>query len=579
MATLLEVGRRLAATPPRNDVLLLLSDGEEDFLRGASLFSRHRWAAGVKGAVNFEARGVSGPSALFFQGSHDGDFLLPLGRAFNPAASSALVRLAQALPNDSDATVLQRSGIPSLAFAFADGLPHYHRASDSAANLSPDSLAHHLDHAAVFVSAFGDAVAVQAPSGPHVFFDVFGDCLVRYPTWLARVLSVVLAAGLLLLLRRGRLPHLASRLGRLVLALTGATALAVLATVAAVATGTWSRPLSFTVVLASLLVLCWLLPVRQGEGRDSGRTARAALWTLPAVLFGLFLPEVSYLFQWPALALLLAEAPRVPGRWRQGLSMLGAASAVVLWAWWAYTLLVAAGDAPAAGAMAACFGATAVAPGTGDGRQGRRLLAVAVGLGAAVTVWFTLSGRVGQGRDAEGLLRDEATRQVRRVRWDPQVDPWALRLRDTDFAEDGPPVAVPALDTESALSRGATRRLVLRARSPRGSSHLHLRELSGTPVRVVSVDGQPVGEIVRFSTGVDRWMWQHATGDRDRWRLQFAGLPPEGFRLELEVAAGAMPTFEVRDTTSEWTESSTGPLAASFASTVVRPQPDSAETE
>lgn len=66
VATLLEVARILRSEPPaERGVLLLVNDGEEAGLLGATAFvDRHRWAPEVKAVVNLEARGSRGASRL-----------------------------------------------------------------------------------------------------------------------------------------------------------------------------------------------------------------------------------------------------------------------------------------------------------------------------------------------------------------------------------------------------------------------------------------------------------------------------------------------------------------------------------
>src|SRR6202035_4057511 len=79
VAALLEIARILAALPaPRHPIVLLLTDGEEAGLLGASLFVRqHPLSKQVKAAVNLEARGTSGASLKFETGTAN-TWLMPL---------------------------------------------------------------------------------------------------------------------------------------------------------------------------------------------------------------------------------------------------------------------------------------------------------------------------------------------------------------------------------------------------------------------------------------------------------------------------------------------------------------------
>jgi Zn-dependent M28 family amino/carboxypeptidase len=93
VATLLETARALAADAPLpNDVLFLFSDGEEQMLLGATAFVEQQpWFQTVRVALNFEARGTSGPSALF-EASEDGGMLIEaFGDAVPRPIGSSLV--------------------------------------------------------------------------------------------------------------------------------------------------------------------------------------------------------------------------------------------------------------------------------------------------------------------------------------------------------------------------------------------------------------------------------------------------------------------------------------------------------
>ena len=67
VAVMLETARALKAGPlPRNDVILLLTDGEERGLLGAQTFANgHRWASDVAVVLNLETRGNTGACLLY----------------------------------------------------------------------------------------------------------------------------------------------------------------------------------------------------------------------------------------------------------------------------------------------------------------------------------------------------------------------------------------------------------------------------------------------------------------------------------------------------------------------------------
>src|SRR5690606_1661674 len=67
VAVWLEVAHHLKQNPPDRPVLFLLTDGEEAALLGAQAFvdSKEKYGVEVGRIINLEARGVSGPAAMF----------------------------------------------------------------------------------------------------------------------------------------------------------------------------------------------------------------------------------------------------------------------------------------------------------------------------------------------------------------------------------------------------------------------------------------------------------------------------------------------------------------------------------
>src|SRR5919206_411380 len=89
-ATILETARALTTGPrPRNDVVLVFTDGEEACLCGARAFvDQHPLARGGGVVLNLEARGSSGP-AILFETSADNAGLVDLyGRTPHPVGTS-----------------------------------------------------------------------------------------------------------------------------------------------------------------------------------------------------------------------------------------------------------------------------------------------------------------------------------------------------------------------------------------------------------------------------------------------------------------------------------------------------------
>ena len=149
VATILEGTRAFLAKgeQPENDIILLLSDGEELGLNGAELFvNKHPWAKDVGLVLNFEARGSGGPSIMLLE-TNDGN--AKLIKAFQdaglqyPVANSLAYSIYKKMPNDTDLTVFREDGnIQGFNFAFIGDHFDYHTENDTPENLDFNTLTH-----------------------------------------------------------------------------------------------------------------------------------------------------------------------------------------------------------------------------------------------------------------------------------------------------------------------------------------------------------------------------------------------------------------------------------------------------
>jgi len=194
VATLLETARALGASgkPLTNDVIFLFTDGEETGLLGARAFvAEHPWARDVEVALNFEARGKSGPSMMFETSPDNGGLIRALAKGARfPIGNSLSYEIYKRLPNDTDMTIFKAAGWQGMNFAYIDGVTHYHTQLDDLANVDARSLQHHGSYALALARYFGDSVFEAKREGNATYFNVMGFVLVRYPAWLALPLSI-----------------------------------------------------------------------------------------------------------------------------------------------------------------------------------------------------------------------------------------------------------------------------------------------------------------------------------------------------------------------------------------------------
>lgn len=185
VAAILEGLRALKAGPGlKNDLIVLITDGEEAGLLGAESFvASHPWMKDVGLLMNFEARGNHGPSMLFETSNDNTALLNEVARtAPYPVGSSLFYSLYKLLPNDTDFTQFRRARIPGLNFAFGGHLEAYHSWLDTPENLDPASLQHQGSYLVSLVRRFGqmDLPTLKRGPGDDIFFDWFGSNLITY---------------------------------------------------------------------------------------------------------------------------------------------------------------------------------------------------------------------------------------------------------------------------------------------------------------------------------------------------------------------------------------------------------------
>jgi hypothetical protein len=324
VAAILETVRALKAGPRlRNDVVAVLTDGEEACLCGAQSFvASHPLAADGGVVLNLEARGTAGPPITFETSPGNSALAAHYAAAApHPVATSFAVEVYRALPNDTDFTpVLADGHFAGLNTAWIDGAAAYHTAEDTADRMDQGSLQAMGDNALALARDLGNAdiAALQKPAASDAtYFPVLGR-LVRYDgglVWpLAAVALAAVAAFVWVLRRRGisSLGRTAAgvALGLLPLALGPLAAGGLWKLLVLVRPGYgavldpwrpgWYRLAVVAVVLA--VVLIWYVLLRRRVGA-APLAAGVLVWlaVLGAALAALA-PGGSYLTAWPALA-------------------------------------------------------------------------------------------------------------------------------------------------------------------------------------------------------------------------------------------------------------------------------------
>src|SRR5277367_2849425 len=175
VAALLETLRVLRTGPPlRNDILFVITDGEEDGLLGASAFAAENPAAkDVRVVVNFEARGNSGESQMFETSAGNGRFVQLFAQAApHPSGSSLTYEIYKHMPNDTDMTVFKKAGVAGLNFAFIGHWEAYHTPLDNSKMLDRGSLQQQGENALSLARSLGNADLTQLQDRDAAYFSL-----------------------------------------------------------------------------------------------------------------------------------------------------------------------------------------------------------------------------------------------------------------------------------------------------------------------------------------------------------------------------------------------------------------------
>jgi hypothetical protein len=377
VAAILETARALTSSERlRNDVVVLLTDGEEPGMLGAASFAaQHPYGAEGGVLLNWEASGNRGPSVLFETSPGNAKLIAEFAAsAPHPAGDSAMAALYRAGSQNTDFTVLSDSGFVGLNFALIDGVAAYHHRRDTVANLDPASLQQLGANMLGLARGFGDRDLAELRSGGDAtWFTVFGQ-VIAYPAglvWPLASLGLVAVAALAILVRRRGLATTPRLLGG------AAAALLPLLAAPAAAFGLWQalvwirpgyaamfmgdpyRPQLYRWALAALtatVLLAWYLALRRRVGAVP-LAVGALVWpAISGLATAWLIPAASYADALAATAaaaggvLALLAGARRPG-WRAAALTAGAVPGVVLYLLAGRALLGALGIAAGAAAV------------------------------------------------------------------------------------------------------------------------------------------------------------------------------------------------------------------------------------
>lgn len=142
LAVILEAVRALGPEATRNDLVVLLVDGEERGLLGAEAYLADSAGALTQPVVvlNHEARGISGRPLVT---RANGPMHAVIGSSPHPEFESFSDALFALIPNDTDFSAYRENGWWGMDMAIIDEAWAYHSAQDDAAHLDDGTLQHY----------------------------------------------------------------------------------------------------------------------------------------------------------------------------------------------------------------------------------------------------------------------------------------------------------------------------------------------------------------------------------------------------------------------------------------------------
>lgn len=317
--SVLEIARALKTTAPlRHSVIFLIDEGEEAGLFGAVAFTEDDpWAKDVRAVVNMDNRGTSGPATMFETGSANEWVMRLYSKAIgHPDTNSLSYTVYKSLPNDTDFTIFKHAGYQGVNFAFIGDVSHYHTPLDNVANASAASIQEEGEDGLEAVRALADSDLNFGAPSEAVYADVFGWKTIwwsaRWTAGFALIALVLLCFEIVTLAGRRQMRVKEFLLGLvswplvlILAAILGAILELLLHTAGAMPANWVAHP---TPLLFATWALAFLAAGLTGVllGRRAGFWGMWSgiwiWWAIAALVLGILIPGLSFVFVAPALA-------------------------------------------------------------------------------------------------------------------------------------------------------------------------------------------------------------------------------------------------------------------------------------
>ncbi len=582
VATILETLRALKASYPlKNDVIAIFTDGEENGMMGAQAIAGNDSLLRQVGvALNFEARGTSGPSLMFETSDGNGWLIEQMAKSGSDiAATSFMYDGYKHLPNNTDFSWLKAKGMSGMNFAFIGDLERYHSEMDNYTNIDERSIQHDGSHALSLTKQFGNLTLPGPGSGNDIYFNFFWPAFFYYPASYVSTISAVAALLFFLMIYIGVKRKMIGLWKSLI------SILLPLGPVVILAVGTFflwkgignSYPeagyflfdafygdgmLLLAVISLALAATSTFFIYMRGFFRSSEMAAGALFWWLVlAVISTFYLPHGAYIFQWPLLfsssaLLLFFIAPKSDFRSPlMLLTLLACAVPGVYFTAQTVYLLYLMGLLPAvttAIVVLVILGMCTVLPHLAIVSAPKKWIipvsafAVALVIGAVALMSHHLDTHHPK-TDSIDYAIDLDNSRAYWISFDDTTDEWTSQYMQHFVSPDSLPDFFPGrrrpdLANSAALIpvrpvsvtllgdtayRGA-QEVTLLVKPPEAGTPIMLHSPKGSQVISASVDGHPIPDSVAI----------FPTGKLDNWTLYCYGFPAAGCTVSLVLPAG-----------------------------------------
>lgn len=202
VANILETARLLKDSNPQNDIIFLITDGEEMGLIGAKAYSETKDVSDIGVLLNYESRGNSGANISFEWSDGNGWLVRQLREAAKrPVANSMSYEIYNQLPNDTDFTHFKNAGVSGINNAFIDGFSYYHNPVDNPDNINMESVQHAGENMYLLTKHFSNADFSKTVTKNASFFNFLGTLVIYPSSWdLALVILTILLIGFVLIM-------------------------------------------------------------------------------------------------------------------------------------------------------------------------------------------------------------------------------------------------------------------------------------------------------------------------------------------------------------------------------------------